>query len=357
MTKAHSTNHFLQKFLSTIYPILRPLFFLFPAETAHHLTLKSLSYLHKLFPSMGKNLQANTTTLFGLSFPNKVGLAAGLDKNGEYIDALAALGFGFIEVGTVTPKPQRGNPKPRLFRIPKSEALLNRMGFNNEGVDQLIENIKNSKFDGILGINIGKNATTPIENAVDDYVFCLKEVYPYASYITINISSPNTAGLRQLQNENNLDTLLDTLKKTQQECEKQFNKYVPLLIKISPDLASNEIENIAMLLLKHHIDGVIATNTTLSRDGVDSLYANEAGGLSGKPLFARSLETVRCLYKHLGSTIPIIACGGIFSKEEAKAVYAVGARLIQIYSGLIYKGPALVDEVKSCEQQNEQPVD
>ncbi len=335
-----------------IYSLIRSLLFLLHAETAHHFTLKSLKYLNKigLYPK-NKMDSAPAKTILGLSFPNSVGLGAGLDKNGEYIDALAALGFGFIEVGTVTPKPQPGNPKPRLFRIRKAQALINRMGFNNNGVDKLIQNIQKTKFNGILGINIGKNASTPLEHAADDYVICLRKVYPYASYITVNISSPNTPGLQQLQQSSDLDALLRILKTTQIECEKQHKKYVPLFIKISPDLTPEEIKDVAANLLTHHIDGVIATNTTLSREGVVGFpHADETGGLSGAPLFNRSLETVRSLYEHLGTNIPIIACGGISSVEKAKQMYKAGASLVQIYSGLIYQGPDLVNKiVESCE--------
>jgi len=332
-----------------IYSLIRPLLFLLPPETAHHFTLKSLSWLYKigLYPQKDLN-HGSTKTLMGLPFPNTVGLGAGLDKNGEYIDALATLGFGFIEIGTTTPKPQSGNPKPRLFRIPKAHALINRMGFNNDGVDQLIANVKKAKFNGILGINIGKNATTPLENAAEDYLICLRKVYPYASYITINISSPNTPGLRQLQQSNDLDALLSTLKAAQIECAKAHKKYVPLVIKISPDLTPEEIKEVANNLLNHQIDGVIATNTTLSREGVSNLpQAEETGGLSGKPLFNRSLETVRCLYQHLNGAIPIIACGGISSQEQAQHMYAAGASLVQIYTGLIYQGPGLVKYIRT----------
>lgn len=335
-----------------IYTFLRSLLFLLPPETAHHFTLNALKYLNKigLYPSHNQHTKA-AQIIFGLSFPNTVGLGAGLDKNGAYIDALSALGFGFIEVGTITPKPQSGNPKPRLFQIPKAQALINRMGFNNEGVDKLIQNIQKTKFNGILGINIGKNASTALGSAADDYVICLKKVYPYASYITVNISSPNTPGLRQLQQSSDLDALLGVLKATQNECEKQYKKHVPLLIKISPDLTADEIKDVAANLLTHQIDGVIATNTTLSRESVVGLlHAEEAGGLSGAPLFNRSLETVRSLYQHLGDNIPIIACGGISSIEQAKQMYTAGARLVQIYSGLIYQGPDLVKKiVESCE--------
>lgn len=330
-----------------IYTLLRSLLFLLPPETAHKLTLKSLTFLYKI-PFFHKKTPDSTSgkTVMGLQFKNPIGLGAGLDKNGQYIDPLATLGFGFIEIGTITPKPQSGNPKPRLFRVSKAEALINRMGFNNQGVDALIENIKKSKYRGILGINIGKNASTPIENAADDYVFCLEKVYPYASYITVNISSPNTPGLRQLQNRNDLNNLLDILKKAQKNCTNIYKKYVPLVIKISPDLNTQELKNIAENLLAHNIDGVIATNTTLSREAIiDFPFAHETGGLSGKPLFNHSLEIVQQLHQYLGDKIPIIACGGISSKEDVKKMQDAGASLIQIYTGLIYKGPALIKKL------------
>lgn len=327
-----------------IYSLIRPLLFLLPAETAHQYTLKILSFLYKrrIYPRK-KTYYAHKKTVMGLVFPNPIGLAAGLDKNGDHIDVLAAFGFGFIEVGTVTPKPQPGNPKPRLFRIPTKKALINRMGFNNQGVDYLIEHIKKTTFRGILGINIGKNAETPIENATEDYLTCLKKVYPYASYITINISSPNTTDLRKLQQRNYLDDLLHALKTTQVEYAKIYQKYVPLLIKISPDLTQEEIKEVAHSILKNKIDGVIATNTTLSREEVKNLpHGEETGGLSGGPLFDRSLYIVKHLHHYVGDALPIIACGGVFSKEQAEQMYEAGACLIQIYSGLIYKGPTII---------------
>jgi dihydroorotate dehydrogenase len=331
-----------------IYSLIRPLLFTLPAEAAHKITLRSLSLLHStgLYPRFTTH-QAPQNVM-GLQFPNAVGLGAGLDKNGAHINALAALGFGFIEVGTVTPRPQAGNPKPRLFRIPQAEGIINRMGFNNCGVDALIENVQQAAFKGILGINIGKNAATPLENAADDYLICLNKVYPYASYITVNISSPNTPGLRQLQQSDDLNTLLGALKQAQKACAIQHKKYVPLVVKISPDLNTAEIKSVAENLLVHQIDGVIATNTTLSRAGVESLpSADEKGGLSGKPLFQRSLSVVRTLNDYLKNEIPIIACGGISSKEQAQQMYAAGARLIQIYSAFIYQGPELIKQITS----------
>ena len=282
----------------------------------------------------------------GLAFPNPVGLAAGLDKNGEYIDALAALGFGFVEIGTVTPRPQAGNPKPRMFRLPAEQAIINRMGFNNHGVDQLIENVKRSAYRGILGINIGKNAATPIDRAADDYLACMNKAYEHASYITVNISSPNTKNLRQLQQESEFDALLSALKQNQTMLQARHNKYVPLAVKIAPDLSEQDIDMIADRLLAHGIDGVIATNTTLSRAGVEqSIHRRESGGLSGLPLQQSATAVVRRLAQQLNNRIPIIGVGGITSPAAAKEKFNAGAALIQIYSGLIYRGPALIDDI------------
>jgi dihydroorotate dehydrogenase len=285
----------------------------------------------------------------GLQFPNPVGLAAGLDKNGDYIDALASLGFGFIEIGTITPRPQPGNPEPRLFRVPQAQGIINRMGFNNDGVDALIQNVQRAKFKGILGINIGKNFDTPLENAADDYLICLRKVYAYASYITVNISSPNTKNLRQLQEKSALENLLATLKQEQKKLADMHGKYTPVALKIAPDLEPEQISEIAELLLKHQVDGVIATNTTLSRTGVEGLpNADEAGGLSGAPVRERSTSVIRQLSTLLGDTIPIIGVGGILSGEDALEKMNAGASLVQLYSGLIYRGPALVKEVASA---------
>jgi dihydroorotate dehydrogenase len=285
----------------------------------------------------------------GLRFPNPVGLAAGLDKNGEHIDGLARLGFGFIEIGTVTPRPQAGNPRPRLFRIPEAQGIINRMGFNNDGVDRLLENVRQAKFPqqgGILGINIGKNATTPIENAADDYLECLDKVYDAASYVTVNISSPNTKNLRELQKDDALDDLLARLKARQGVLADRHGRYVPLALKIAPDLDDAQIAMIADALRRHRMDGVIATNTTLSRDGVAGLAnADEAGGLSGAPVFRKSTEVVQKLSTALGGELPIIGVGGIMGGEDAIAKIKAGASLVQFYSGFIYRGPDLVGEV------------
>ena len=281
----------------------------------------------------------------GLEFPNRVGLAAGLDKNGEIIDALATWGFGFIEVGTVTPRPQPGNPRPRLFRLPEAQGIINRMGFNNRGVDTLVANVRTARFKGILGINIGKNFDTPIEKAADDYLACLDKVYALASYVAVNISSPNTKNLRQLQGESELDALLGALRTRQTELADKHGHYVPMALKIAPDLDEAQIVNIADALRRHRLDGVIATNTTLAREGVEHLkHGNQAGGLSGAPLFERSTGVLRRLTLALAGELPVIAAGGIVDGGKAKAKLDAGAALVQIYSGLVYKGPDLVGE-------------
>jgi dihydroorotate dehydrogenase len=287
--------------------------------------------------------------VMGISFPNPVGLAAGLDKDGRYIDGLAALGFGSIEIGTVTPRAQAGNPKPRMFRLPQANAIINRMGFNNGGVDAFVANVQASRFyqdkQGVLGLNIGKNADTPIERAAEDYLHCLQKVYPYASYVTVNISSPNTKNLRQLQGADELDALLSQLKDAQQRLADQHKRYVPITLKIAPDIDSEQIKNIADALLRHKIDGVIATNTTITRDAVKGLqHGEEAGGLSGEPVFELSNKVIRALKSELGDALPIIGVGGIFSGADAAAKMQAGAALVQVYSGLIYRGPALVKE-------------
>lgn len=327
-----------------MYSYIRKILFSLDPETAHGLTLNLLQGLEKLrIAQIFPERISSPRNVFGLDFPNPVGLAAGLDKNGDYIDALAILGFGFIEIGSITPRPQSGNPKPRLFRLVKEFAMINRMGFNNKGVDYLIERLKKKKYQGILGINIGKNRDTPLEKALDDYLFVLKRVLPFASYITINISSPNTEGLRDLQHGEYLRTLLRELKKEQAEFQQ---KYVPLLIKISPDLMPDEIMKMAEIFLEEKIDGVIATNTTTSRHGVEySPYAAELGGLSGKPMLMHATDILKQFHEILQDKIPLIGCGGISSVEDAKAKMAAGASLIQLYTGLIYQGPGLVREL------------
>ena len=333
-----------------LYALTRPLLFSLNAEAAHNLTLPAL----RKAAAMGltaalRKPAADPRTVMGLTFPNPVGLAAGLDKDGAYIDGLAALGFGSIEVGTVTPRAQPGNPKPRMFRVPAKRAIINRMGFNNGGVDAFVANVQSSKFyqnkEGILGLNIGKNAATPIENAVDDYLHCLEKVYPYASYVTVNISSPNTANLRQLQGASELDALLSTLKQAQLRLSDQHKRYVPLALKIAPDLDAEQIKNIADALLRHKIDGVIATNTTLSHREVDRYkHGTEQGGVSGQPAFELSNIVIRALKRELGDALPIIGVGGIMHGDDALTKMKLGASLVQLYSGLIYAGPGLVRE-------------
>jgi dihydroorotate dehydrogenase len=328
------------------YSLVRPFAFAFDPETAHGLALAALGTLQStgLVPAYRPSRDAPVTVM-GLEFPNRVGLAAGLDKNGKVIDALASWGFGFLEIGTVTPRPQAGNPKPRLFRLPKVEGVINRMGFNNDGVDALIDNIGAARFKGILGVNIGKNADTQIARAADDYLACLDKVYGHASYVAVNVSSPNTRNLRQLQGESELDALLGALKTRQTELADRHGRYVPLALKIAPDLDDAQIAGIADALKRHRVDGVIATNTTLSREGVAHLrHGDEAGGLSGGPLFARSTEVVRSLAKALAGELPIVATGGITDGATARAKLDAGATLVQLYSGLIYRGPELVAE-------------
>ncbi len=327
------------------YTLIRPLLFALDAECAHELTLKALSATSSLGMGNAPANTANTVSVMGLKFPNRVGLAAGLDKNGIAIDGLAGLGFGFIEVGTVTPRPQPGNPKPRLFRLPEQEAIINRMGFNNEGIDALLSRLPMRRYQGILGVNIGKNFDTPIERAADDYLIGLEKAYAAAAYITVNISSPNTKNLRQLQGSSELDALLGALKERQTVLAERHGKYVPLALKIAPDLDTDQITNIADALRRHRIDGVIATNTTLGREGVESSpLAKEAGGLSGAPLFEKSTAVIRLLSKALAGELPIIAAGGITSGERARDKIDAGAALVQLYSGLIYRGPGLVGE-------------
>ena len=321
-----------------------------PPEKAHNLTLNQLNKLYKLklLSFIGVNSKYNNSVkCMGIEFPNILGLAAGLDKNGDYINALAALGFGYIEIGTVTPKPQPGNPKPRLFRLKKDKALINRMGFNNKGVDYLINNVKKSNYKGVLGINIGKNASTSIEKAVDDYLICLRKVYNYSSYVTINISSPNTKNLRDLQSEDALNNLLSLLMQERELLNKKYNKYVPLVVKIAPDIDKTQVKVLAKVLLKNKIDGVIATNTSISRpDNLqDKSTSKEQGGLSGAPIKDFSTDIIRLLFSELKGNIPIIGCGGIMNEFDAREKLAAGANLLQIYTGFIYKGPSLISNI------------
>lgn len=330
-----------------LYSIAKPLLFQLEAERVHDLTLASLKYAEKLGLLARTKLPAcQPRKVMGLTFPNPVGLAAGLDKNGAVIDGMASLGFGFIEIGTVTPRPQPGNPKPRLFRVAEVEGIINRFGFNNLGVEQMLANVKAAKYQGILGINIGKNFDTPNEEAVNDYLIGMRKVYAHASYITVNISSPNTKHLRDLQEKETLSHLLAALKQSQTQLAQQYGHYVPIALKIAPDLTNTQVVEIADLLMQHQIDGVIATNTTLARDAVQGLAnADEKGGLSGAPVKNQSTVVIQQLSKQLQGALPIIGVGGISSGADAVEKMAAGASLVQVYSGLIYKGPRLIQDI------------
>ncbi|MEY3668163.1 MAG: hypothetical protein RL572_1703 [Pseudomonadota bacterium] len=331
-----------------MYSLLRPLLFTLPAETSHTLTLPLLDLaagtgLIRLLASQPSH--ATAREVMGLPFPNAVGLAAGLDKNADHIDALSALGFGFIEVGTLTPRPQPGNPRPRLFRLAPERAIINRMGFNNKGIDHAMAAIARSRFRGILGINIGKNFDTPVEKAANDYLICMRKCYAAASYIVVNLSSPNTPGLRSLQFGDELQRLLVVLKAEQAVLAVQHARKVPLVVKIAPDLSDDEIRLIAGALRDNDVEGVIATNTTLDRTQVQSsIHKDQAGGLSGAPLVDKSTHVIRVLHEALGRSIPIIGVGGILSGDDAAAKIAAGASLVQLYTGFIYRGPALIAE-------------
>lgn len=330
------------------YSLIKPLLFQLDAELTHDLTLKTLKFAEKsgVLNCYPKAPICAPREVMGLTFHNAVGLAAGLDKNGAVIDGFSQLGFGFIEVGTVTPRPQPGNPRPRLFRVPEARGIINRFGFNNLGVDNLVENVKAAKYRGILGINIGKNFDTPNERAVDDYLICMQKVYAHASYITVNISSPNTKNLRDLQEKDALSALLATLKSEQNKLAEKHGKYVPIALKIAPDLISEQVVEIADLLMRHKIDGVIATNTTLARDAVKGMHnAEETGGLSGAPVRNQSTVVIQQLSKQLQGALPIIGVGGILSGADAVEKIAAGASLVQVYSGLIYQGPKLVRDI------------
>ncbi len=330
------------------YALARPFLFGLDAETAHELTLDVLARTQRtpLAWSYSGRLVRDPVTVAGLQFPNRVGLAAGLDKNARCIDALGAMGFGFVEVGTVTPLAQPGNPKPRMFRLPKAQALINRLGFNNEGLDTFIGNVRRSSFRAggrILGLNIGKNASTPIAHAADDYLACLEAVYPHADYVSVNISSPNTRNLRELQGDEALNALLGSLSERRARLQQQQGRSVPLFVKIAPDLDGQQVDHIAGLLRQHGMDGVVATNTTVSRTAVKGMpHAEEAGGLSGAPVRELSNGVIRQLRRSLGAHFPIIGVGGIMGAEDAVDKIAAGADLVQIYTGLIYQGPALV---------------
>lgn len=332
------------------YPLLRSWLFSLDPEQAHNLTMSNLDRAERwgLLRHLIDQPALDPRQLCGITFPNPVGLAAGLDKDGRHIDALGALGFGFLEIGTVTPKPQPGNPKPRMFRLPQAQALINRMGFNNDGVDACVKRVRNSTYwqnGGIVGLNIGKNASTPIENAASDYVMAMEAVYEVASYITVNISSPNTQNLRALQGEDMLRSLLQSLHIAREALSDRFGVRKPLFLKIAPDLEQNDIKLIADLLVEFKIDAIIATNTTIARDAVQELeFGKEAGGLSGAPVRQVSTEVVRSLKEYLGAAIPIVGVGGIMTGKDAQEKLAAGASLVQIYSGLIYRGPKLISE-------------
>jgi dihydroorotate dehydrogenase len=326
-----------------LYSLVKPILFSLDPELAHDISLQTLQQLHRILPT---NRIEKPTRVMGLDFPNPVGLAAGLDKNADYLDGLGKLGFGFIEVGSVTPRAQPGNPKPRVFRLSRHQSLINRMGFNNNGVDHLLERVGDKSRDFVLGINIGKNLSTPVEQALSDYCLVYEKVYSKADYITINISSPNTPGLRDLQNEAALDDLLAGISQLRARLEDQHQFHRPLAVKLSPDLGHDAIPVIADLLRKYAVDGVIATNTTVSRDRVEGhKLSDQKGGLSGVALQHKSRQLLRAFYGELGDDIPIISVGGIDSVEEAKLRFELGAKLIQIYTGLIYRGPGLVKTI------------
>lgn len=332
------------------YPVIKKALFQLDPERAHEFTFQQLRRITNTpFEFLVRqSVPTKPVTCMGLSFKNPLGLAAGLDKDGDCIDALGAMGFGFIEVGTVTPRPQPGNDKPRLFRVVEAEGLINRMGFNNHGVDNLVENVKKSRFGGVLGINIGKNKDTPVEQGKDDYLICMDKVYAHAGYIAINISSPNTPGLRSLQYGDALDDLLLAIKNKQEALHQQHQKYVPVAVKIAPDLSDEELIQIADSLVRHKIDGVIATNTTLDRSLIEGLnHCGQTGGLSGRPLQQRSTEIIRRLAQELDGRLPIIGAGGVDSLMAAREKIAAGAALVQIYSGFIYHGPRLIKDIVS----------
>ncbi len=340
-------HSFLKNGLVMLYTLAKSLMFSMDAERSHEIALNAMNVSAALgLPSLmgAENLEVPTEVM-GIRFPNPVGLAAGLDKNGSAIDGLAAMGFGFIEVGTVTPRPQLGNPKPRLFRIPEHNAIINRMGFNNQGVDALLANVDRARYKGVLGINIGKNKDTANEHANDDYLYCLRKVYSRASYVAVNISSPNTPGLRTLQFGDSLNTLLESLKNEQAKQANLHDRYVPIAVKIAPDMTDEEIEMVAESLKTYEMDGVIATNTTLSREGVeDSVLQREAGGLSGAPVRNKSTKVIRSLSKALDGALPIIGVGGITEGFDAAEKIEAGASLVQVYTGFIYKGPTLISD-------------
>lgn len=339
-----------------MYPLFRPFLFALDPETAHDMVFAGLDAAAKvgLAKAFAPQVPSSPVTAMGLTFPNRVGLAAGLDKNAAHIDALAALGFGFVECGTVTPRAQPGNPRPRLFRLPEAEALINRMGFNNDGVERFLANAARASWQGVLGLNIGKNFDTPNARAVEDYLACLRAVYVRASYVTVNISSPNTKGLRDLQADDALAGLLAALKYEQSALSDAHGKHTPIVVKIAPDLTPAAVAGIAKLLVRHRVEGVIATNTTIARSAVTGIrHADEAGGLSGRPLRSQSTAAIRVLARELDGALPIIGVGGILSGSDAKEKIDAGATLVQIYTGLIYRGPDLIAECARALAQSE----
>jgi len=343
-----------------MYGLARPFLFGMDAEAAHGAALSALEVAYRTGAGalLSRRLAPLPTRAFGLTFPNPVGLAAGLDKNGAHIDALLSLGFGFVEVGTTTPRAQEGNPKPRMFRLPEQRAVINRLGFNNEGVDALVRNVQRARrAHGLLGINIGKNKDTPNESAEVDYLYCLERVYPLADYITVNISSPNTAGLRELQEEQALRRLVSVLREAQERLGAQHGRRVPMLVKIAPDLSDDDIDAAGRVLSDLEVDGVIATNTTVGRFGLEGVrHAEEAGGLSGAPLMGKSTLVLRRLRTRLPEHIPMIGVGGILAGADAATKAAAGATLVQMYTGLVYRGPALIAEcVDAMRRRKEAP--
>jgi dihydroorotate dehydrogenase len=342
-----------------MYSLTRPFLFALDPERAHALGLASIetAYRTGLNPLLALRPKPMPLTVFGLKFENPVGLAAGMDKNGAHVDALASLGFGFVEVGTTTPRAQPGNPKPRMFRLSQHEAVINRLGFNNDGVDALVRNIERTRYKGVIGINIGKNKDTPNERAVDDYLHCLERVYPLAGYVTVNISSPNTSGLRELQEHDTLRRFIGTLREAQERLASKHGRRVPMLLKIAPDLSDEEIDRIGAVLVASHIDGAIATNTTIDRHVIAGhRHAKQEGGLSGRPLYGHATYVLRRLRAHLPDSIPVIGVGGILSGADAAGKIAAGASLVQVYTGMVYRGPALISEcVEAVRRRKEGP--
>lgn len=337
------------------YSLLRKLLFLFPAESSHDLALRALVWMQRLRLGwlLAPKVAACPLRVWGLDFPNPVGLAAGLDKNADYLDALGALGFGFVEVGTVTPRPQNGNARPRLFRLARERAIINRMGFNNKGLEHMLAQLRQRRYQGIVGVNIGKNLDTPVEQAVSDYLLCLRGVYPLADYVVVNLSSPNTPGLRSLQFGAQLEALLTTLKAEQAQLALQHGRQVPLLLKVAPDLSDDEVVDIAKVVLSTGMEGLIVSNTTLSRIGVeDAAQGAEAGGLSGAPLTHMSTLVLGKFVEALNAAIPVIGVGGIMQGADAAAKMRAGATLVQLYSGFVYAGPGLIaDAVAACSEE------